>query len=161
MITVSFVCLGNICRSPMAELIFKHVMKERGLEHSFDIKSFGTSNEEEGNPIYPPAKRALRAHGIEGEHIARQICLKDVIDSDYILVMTSSNLMDILRLTGGEFGNKIFKLCSFTSAPRDVADPWYTGDFERAFVDIYDGINCFLEYILKEKKHALDYDARH
>ena len=161
MISVSFVCLGNICRSPMAELILKHLVKERGLEHSFDIKSFGTSDEEEGNHIYPPAKRTLRAHGIEGEHTARQISLKDVINSDFVLVMNSSNLFDILRLTGGEFGSKIFKLCSFTPTPRDVADPWYTGDFERAFVDIYEGVNCFLEYVLKEKTEALDYDLRH
>lgn len=161
MITVSFVCLGNICRSPMAELVCKRLVKERGVERSFDIKSFGTSDEEEGNPIYPPAKRTLEAHGIDGKHVARQICLSDVINSDYILVMDTSNLMDILRLTGGEYGNKIFKLCSFTQTPRDVADPWYTGDFERAFADIYDGVNCFLEYILKEKKSAFDYDKRH
>ncbi|MDE7082454.1 MAG: low molecular weight phosphotyrosine protein phosphatase [Clostridia bacterium] len=161
MITVSFVCLGNICRSPMAELILKHLVKERGIENSFDIKSFGTSDEEEGNPIYPPAKRTLRAHGIDGEHTARQLSLSDVINSDYILVMNSSNLFDVLRLTGGEFGNKIFKLCSFTPRPRDVADPWYTGDFEKAFNDIYEGVNCFLEYILKEKKFTLDYDRRH
>lgn len=161
MITVSFVCLGNICRSPMAELILKHLVKERGLEHSFDIKSFGTSDEEEGNPVYPPAKRTLRAHGIEGEHTAMQLSLKDVINSDFILVMSSSNLLDVLRLTGGEFGGKIFKLMSFTNSPRDVADPWYTGDFERAFVDIYEGVNGFLEYVLKEKKDAIDYDLRH
>lgn len=161
MITVSFVCLGNICRSPMAELILKHLVKERGLEHSFDIKSYGTSDEEEGNPVYPPAKRTLRAHGIEGEHTARQLSLKDVINSDFVLVMSSSNLLDVLRLTGGEFGGKIFKLMSFTKNPRDVADPWYTGDFERAFVDIYEGVNGFLEYVLKEKKDAIDYDLRH
>lgn len=101
----------------MAELILKHLVKERGLEHSFDIKSFGTSDEEEGNPIYPPAKRTLRAHGIEGEHTARQLSLKDVINSDYVLVMNSTNLLDVLRLTCGEFGDRIFKLCSFTSRP--------------------------------------------
>ena len=94
----------------MAELILKSLVKGRGLEHSFDIKSFGTSDEEEGNPIYPPAKRTLRAHGIVGEHTARQLSLKDVINSDYVLVMSSGNLLDVLRLTGGEFGSKIFKL---------------------------------------------------
>lgn len=158
MITVSFVCLGNICRSPMAELIFKNLVKERGIERSFDIKSFGTSNEEEGNRIYLPAKRTLTAHGIEGDHIARQITLKDIINSDYILVMNSSNLSDVLRLTGGEYGDKIFKLCAFTNNPRDIADPWYTLDFERAFNDIYDGANCFLEYVLKKHKDAIEYD---
>ncbi|MBD5584031.1 MAG: low molecular weight phosphotyrosine protein phosphatase [Clostridia bacterium] len=161
MITVSFVCLGNICRSPMAELICKHEVEKRNLALSFDIKSFATSEYEVGNPIYTPAKRTLEKHGIEGTHIARQITKKDVINSDYILVMDTNNLFDVLRLTSGEFGEKIFKLCSFTSNPRDVADPWYTGDFERAFNDIYDGVNCFLDSLLKEKKEAFDYDKRH
>ncbi|MCI8735310.1 MAG: low molecular weight phosphotyrosine protein phosphatase [Clostridia bacterium] len=161
MIHVSFVCLGNICRSPMAELIFRQIVKERGLENSFVINSFATSEYEVGNPIYPPAKKILAAHGISGEHIARQLTKKDVINSDYILVMDSDNLLDVLRLTGGEYGDKIFKLCSFTSRPRDIADPWYTRDFEKAFNDIYDGGNCFLEYLLKEKKEAFGYDRRH
>lgn len=161
MINVTFVCLGNICRSPTAELIFKHIVKERGLELSFNITSCGTSDCEEGNGIYPPAKRTLEAHGIGGKHVARQICLSDVINNDYILCMDSGNLFDILRLTGGEFGSKIFKLCSFTPQPRDVADPWYTRDFERAFTDIYDGCKCFLEFLLKEKAESFDYDKRH
>ena len=145
----------------MAELICKHEVEKRGLNLSFDIKSFATSEYEGGNPIYTPAKRTLEKHGIEGTHTARQITKKDVINSDYILVMDTNNLFDVLRLTSGEFGDKIFKLCSFTSNPRDVADPWYTGDFEKAFNDIYDGVNCFLDYLLKEKKEAFDYDKRH
>ena len=161
MINVSFVCLGNICRSPMAELIFKHLVDERGLTLSFNIKSFGTSDCEEGSPIYPSARRTLEKHGIAGEHIARQISLNDVINCDYILVMDESNLRDITRLTGGAFKDKIFKLCSFTSNPRDVADPWYTLNFEKAFNDIYEGCSCFLQYLLDEKKEALDYDKRH
>lgn len=161
MISVTFVCLGNICRSPMAELIFKNMVKERGLELSFNVTSSGTSDCEEGNGIYPPAKRTLEAHKIEGKHVARQLSLKEVINSDYILCMDSQNLLDILRLTGGEFGNKIFKLCSFTSNPRDVADPWYTRDFERAYADIYDGCKCFLEFLLRERGEGFDYDKRH
>lgn len=148
MINVTFVCLGNICRSPMAELIFKNMVKERGLELSFVITSCGTSDCEEGNPIYEPARRTLAAHGISGSHVARQQTLRDVKNNDYILVMDSSNLMDVLRLTCGGYGEKIFKLCSFTARPRDVADPWYTRDFERAFADIYDGCKCFLDYIV-------------
>ena len=103
MINVAFVCLGNICRSPMAELIFTQMVKERGLSLSFRISSYGTSDCEEGNPVYPPAKKTLTAHGIEGGHIAKQISLKEVINNDYILVMDSSNLWDMLRLTGGKF----------------------------------------------------------
>lgn len=161
MINVSFVCLGNICRSPMAELIFKHLVEVRGLALSFNINSFGTSDCEEGSPIYPAARRTLERHGILGEHIARHISLSDVINCDYILVMDESNLRDILALTCGAFKDKIFKICAFTSNPRDVADPWYTLNFEKAFSDIYDGCNCFLEYILKEKKSSFEYDKRH
>lgn len=161
MINVCFVCLGNICRSPMAELIFKDMTEKRGLALSFNVSSRATSSYEVGNPIYAPAKRTLEEHNIKGSHRSCQLTKSDVINNDYILVMDSGNLMDVLRLTGGEYGDKIFKLCSFTDNPRDVADPWYTRDFEKAFKDIYDGCNCFLEYLLKEKKQAFDYDKRH
>ena len=161
MINVTFVCLGNICRSPMGELIFKHIVKERGLALSFDISSCGTSSYEVGNPVYPPARRTLQAHGIEGGHTARQITKQDIINNDYILVMDSSNLMDVLRMTGANYSGKVYKLCSFTPNPRDVADPWYTGDFEKAYADIYEGCTCFLEYLLREKKEGFDYDKRH
>ncbi len=146
---VTFVCLGNICRSPMAELIFKDMVEREGLSSRFNITSYGTSDWEEGNPIYPPAAKTLAEHGIHGTHIARQLSLRDVINNDYILVMDSQNLMDVLRLTGGKFGQKIFKLCSFTSNPRDIADPWYTRDFEGAYWDIVDGCRSFLNYLLR------------
>ena len=161
MINVTFVCLGNICRSPMAELVFKNMVKERGLESSFCISSFGTSDEEEGNPIYPPAKKTLIMHGIAGNHTAKQLALKDVKNNDYILVMDSGNLMSIMHLTGGKYSEKVFKLCSFTDRPRDVADPWYTRDFERAFSDIEDGCRGFLEYVLKEKSELIKYNKNH
>lgn len=137
------------------------MVKERDLELSFRITSFGTSSCEEGSPIYAPAKKTLIRHGIPGNHIAKQISLKDVINNDYILVMDGNNLFDVLRLTGGEYGEKIFKLCSFTKYPRDVADPWYTLDFEKAYADIEDGCRAFLEYILEEKSEAIEYDKRH
>lgn len=161
MINVAFVCLGNICRSPMGELIFKDMVRERGMESSFNISSFGTSDCEEGNPVYPPAKRALIRHGIAGNHTARQLSLKDVINNDYILVMDSQNLADVLALTGGKFSDKILKLCSFTSRPRDIADPWYTLDFERAFSDIEDGCASFLDYLSVNRAEMFDYDKRH
>ena len=161
MINVTFVCLGNICRSPMAELVFKNMVEERGLSKSFCISSFGTSDEEEGNPIYPPAKRTLVMHGIAGNHTACQLSLKDIKNNDYILVMDGRNLMSIMHLTGGAYSEKVFKLCSFTDNPRDVADPWYTRDFEKAFSDIVDGCKGFLEYILKEKSELINYNNRH
>lgn len=161
MIGVAFVCLGNICRSPTAELVFKRAAEERGIANSFCVSSFGTSEEEEGNPIYPHALKTLRAHGIAGEHRAKQLTLKDVINNDYILVMDGENLIDVLRLTGGKFGEKIFKLGSFLSRPRDIDDPWYTRDFERAFCEISEGCNGFMEYLLREKRAAINYDLRH
>lgn len=161
MINVAFVCLGNICRSPMAELIFKKLVTERELDLSFRIGSFATSDCEEGSPIYPPAKKTLAKHGVEGTHISRQLSLKDVKNYDYILIMDSNNLFDVLRLTGGNYSEKIYKLCSFTSRPRDVADPWYTLDFEKAYSDIEEGCRAFLEFLLKEKAEAFAYDKRH
>lgn len=161
MLNVAFVCLGNICRSPMAELIFKKLIKERKLNAGFRVSSFGTSDCEEGNSVYPPAKKTLEAHGVEGNHIARQISLKDIKNNDYILVMDSGNLLDLLNLTGGKYGEKIFKLMSFTPNPADVADPWYTRNFEKAYADIAEGCNCFLGYLLKEKSEFFGYIMRH
>lgn len=161
MIDVVFVCLGNICRSPMAELIFKKMVEEEGLALSFNVTSAGTSDEEEGNPIYPPARRILADHGICGAHRARQLTLRNVINADYVLVMDSQNLFDVLRLTGGKFGEKVFKLCSFTDNPRDVSDPWYTRNFQLAYSDIYDGCRAFLNYVKRERAQGLSYDKRH
>lgn len=161
MIRVTFVCLGNICRSPMGEAILKKLAADMGLESSFLITSRGTSDEEEGNPVYPPALKTLRAHGYDISHRAAQLTLQDVINCDYILVMNTSNLMDVLRLTAGKFGGKVFKLLSFTGEEGDVADPWYTRDFERAFYDIERGCRAFLDYVLKEHKEELSYDRRH
>lgn len=145
----------------MAELIFKDMVKEEGVESSFCITSFGTSDEEEGNPIYPPAKRTLISHGIAGSHTAKQLSLKDVKNNDYVLVMDGRNLLDVMHLTGGEYSEKVFRLCSFTDNDRDVADPWYTRDFERAFADIRDGCKAFLEFVLKEKSELIKYNNRH
>ncbi len=145
----------------MAELIFKNLANERGLLQSFCISSFGISDCEEGNPIYPPAKKTLIMHGIAGNHRAKQISLTDIINNDYVLVMDTQNLNDLMRLTGGEFSDKIFKLCSFCASPRDVADPWYTRDFGRAYADIEEGCRAFLDYLLKTKPDVFDYDKRH
>ncbi len=161
MINVAFVCLGNICRSPMAELIFKNMIKERGLSSSFCVTSFGTSDCEQGNPIYLPAKKTLIMHGIAGNHTAKQISLSDIKNNDFILCMDSGNYRDLVRLAGESNSAKVFKLCSFTSCPRDVADPWYTRDFERAFSDITDGCAAFLEFVLSDRADMINYDKRH
>ncbi len=161
MISVNFVCLGNICRSPMGELIFKKLVEEEGLALSFEITSCGTSSYEVGNCIYPPAQRVLKSHGVCGSHTARQIQKRDIVNCDYILCMDSNNLLDVLRLAGSEYGGKVYKLLSFTGEARDVADPWYTGDFERAYADIYNGCRAFLQFLLTQHGAELDYDRRH
>ena len=139
----------------MAEFVFKKMTAERGLAPKFRITSFGTSDCEADNPIYPPARTTLNNHGIYGEHRARQLTLSDVINNDYVLVMDSQNLIDVLRLTSGAYSDKIFKLCNFTKKPRDVADPWYTRDFEKAYSDILDGCQSFLNYLEEERGNLL------
>ncbi len=150
MIKVTFVCLGNICRSPMAELIFKHILNKQGLSNKFDVTSCATSSYEIGEPIYHLAKQTLTKHNIKGSHIAKRIS-KQEIESDFILVMDSSNYRDVMKLNGVD-KNKVFKLCDFTDNPRDVADPWYTRDFETAYNDIVDGCTAFLQYLKTNKK---------
>lgn len=150
MIHVLFVCLGNICRSPMAELIFKKLVQERGVRDRFSIDSCATSGYEVGNAVYPPALRVLRAHGVEGNHTARRITPLDLAQNDYVLVMDEENLRAVNRLAQANERGKIRKLCSFTDRPRDVADPWYTGDFERAYADIREGCAAFLDFVLED-----------
>ena len=146
---IIFVCLGNICRSPMAELVFKDMVKRQGLK--LEIDSCGTSDEEEGNGIYPPAKAELNRHGIFGEHTARQITKSDVVNADYILGMDGSNMRVLHRLAGEKYADKLSRLCDFTDNPRDVADPWYTRNFKKAYEDIVDGCSAFLNYLLAQE----------
>lgn len=144
MISVAFVCLGNICRSPMAELIFKDMVERGGIAEHFRIDSFGTSDEEEGNPVYPLAARTLAAHGIVGSHVAKKMTCADVENFDYVLVMEEKNRSRLILTTNGRYYDKMKRLCDYTDSPRDVVDPWYTRDFERAYIDIYDGCAAFL-----------------
>lgn len=145
MLKIVFVCLGNICRSPMAELIFKNLIEKENIANLFDVTSSATSNYEIGEPIYPPAARELAKHNITGYHTAKKIS-KSELDSDFILVMDSSNYRDICNIDGVK-RNNVFKLCDFTDNPRDVADPWYTNNFTTAYNDILDGCTAFLRYL--------------
>lgn len=159
--SVTFVCLGNICRSPMAEAVFSRIAVERGVASSFRINSFGTSDCEEGNPVYPPVQRVLRERGYNFTHRAKKISLSDVKNADYILVMDGMNLSDLTRMTGGNCPEKIFMLGHFLPEKREIDDPWYTRDFERTYDEIYSSCLAFLDYLLKEHAQAFGYDKRH
>lgn len=144
MTRIMFVCHGNICRSPMAEFIFKALVKERGLEDEFVIKSSATSTEEIwngiGNPIYPPAQEELRRQGIPFEkRRAVQLTRSDLDEYDFFIGMDSANIRNMRRILGEGAEKKIYKLMDFTSRGGDVADPWYSDRFDIAYSDIYDG----------------------
>ena len=152
---ILFVCLGNICRSPMAEFIMKSIISERGLSDRFYIASAATSTEEiwngVGNPVYPPAKRELAKHGIscEGKR-AVQITKADYGKYDYILGMEERNIRNILRIVGKDPEHKVKLLLDYSDHPRDIADPWYTGNFESTYRDVVEGCEGFLLYLERE-----------
>ena len=135
---ILFVCHGNICRSPMAEFIFKDMVLSKGLEKFFHIESAAVSTEETGNSIYPPAKRCLNAHGIQFDKskTARQITRADYDRFDLIICMDRMNLRWLRYIIPDDPGNKVHLMMSYTGTDRDVADPWYTGDFETTYRDI-------------------------
>ena len=143
---VLFVCHGNICRSPMAEFILKALVRARGLEDLYYIESAAVSSEETGNPIYPPAKRCLSQHGVPFDtgKRARQVTPADYGRFDRIICMDASNLRLIRRIIPSDPEGKIHLLMSYTGTGRDVADPWYTGDFETTFQDLLAGCEAML-----------------
>jgi len=146
MTKVLFVCLGNICRSPMAEFLFKDMVEKRGLKDKFFIESAGTSNEEEGNPVHYGARAKLAEFGIstEGKY-ARQLKKDDYKKFDYIIAMEQRNLRDIYRILGEDKENKVYRLLDFSDNPRDIADPWYTHNFDITYNDIMEGLKAFLK----------------
>ena len=150
MMRVLFICHGNICRSPMAEFVMKALVKARGLENEYLIESAAVSLEEIGNPIYPPAKRCLTQHGIPFDNAkrARQITRADYARFDRIICMDGSNLRWLRRIIPDDPERKIHLLMAYTGMGRDVADPWYTGDFETAFQDILEGCEAMLDSVI-------------
>ena len=160
-IRVLFICHGNICRSPISEYVLKDMVEKRGLTDAFEIASAATSTEEiwngKGNPIYPPAQAELRRHGI-GETAytnfsgkrARQVTKQDYQYYDYLLCADSNNIRNTLRITGPDKEGKVKLLLDFTDRPgRSIADPWYTGDFEETYRDVYEGCTALLEFLEK------------
>ena len=143
MVKVLFVCHGNICRSPMAEFVMKDLVKKAGVGERFQIASAAVSREELGNPVYPPARRELQKHGIRCDgHAAHQITRRELEEYDHIFYMDQSNARYLRRLFGAD-ADKCRPLIS-----RDVADPWYTGDFAQTWEDILSGCQAVLEEIL-------------
>lgn len=153
MISVLFVCLGNICRSPMAEFVFKDIVNKKGLSDNFFIDSAATSNENEitKEGIYYATKDILKEKNIPfTEHISRQMKKEDYDRFDYILGMEEKNIKNILKIIGNDKENKVFRLLDFTDNPRDIIDPWYYGNFDSTYYDIEYGCEAFLEYVLNK-----------
>ena len=148
---ILFVCHGNICRSPMAEFIMKEKVKDAGLEAVFHIQSAATSAEEIGNPVYPPARRKLAEHGIScAGKTARQLTRKDYERFDLLVGMDSANIRNMQRICGGDPLGKLHRLLDYTARPGDVADPWYTGDFQATWEDVNEGCAALLDKLKKE-----------
>lgn len=143
---ILFVCLGNICRSPMAEFVMKKMVADAKLTHQFEIASAATSTEEVGHPVYPPAKRKLAENGIGcAGKTARQMTRADYEYYDHIIAMDHSNLRNINRIIGSDDQGKVSLLMDHTPHPHDVADPWYTGNFDATWKDVTEGCSALLE----------------
>ena len=151
-IRILFVCHGNICRSPMAEFLMKDLVAKRGVADRFEIASAATSTEELGNPVYPPARRKLAEHDLRCDgKTAVQMKKADYEKYDYLVCMDSRNLRNMARITGGDPQNKFIRLLDLTDLKRDVADPWYTDDFDATWNDLTVGCAALLEKILRKE----------
>ena len=149
MIKILFVCHGNICRSPMAEFVMKKLVADAGLSDKFVIESAATSTEEIGNPVYPPAKRKLAEHGIScAGKTARQMNKGDYAKFDLLIGMDSANIRNMTRICSGDPEDKIKLLLNYAGLNRDVADPWYTGDFDATWNDVSKGCRALLETLI-------------
>ena len=143
---ILFVCHGNICRSPMAEFIMKDIVKKAGMDEQFHIESAATSTEEIGNSVYPPARRKLAEHGISCEgKTARQMTRSDYDRFDLLVGMDEWNIRNMKRIAGGDPDRKIFKMLDFISRHGDVADPWYTGNFDATWRDCLEGCEMIFQ----------------
>ena len=148
MIKILFVCHGNICRSPMAEFVMKDLVKKQGLEDEFYIASAATSTEEIGNSVHYGTKKKLEEFGISTEgKTAIRLTKTDYEKYDFILGMESYNLVNIKRIIGNDDAHKVYRLLDFSNVPRDIADPWYTGDFDSTYKDVYEGCQALLKYL--------------
>ena len=161
MIKILFVCHGNICHSPMAEFVMKDLVKKAGLESQFHIESAATNTEEIGNPVYPPACRKLAEYDISCAS-ARQLKNKDYDQYDLLIGMDQPNFRNMHRICGGDPDGKIHLLAEFSDRPKaEVADPWYTGDFEQTWQDVLAGCRELLQAVKWEREQrAMRCDMR-
>ena len=151
MVKILFVCHGNICRSPMAEFVMKDLVRKAGADTEFFIASAATSTEEIGNPVYPPARRKLAEHGIGcAGKTARQLRREDYDRFDLLIGMDGANLRNMRRICGGDPEGKLSLLLDWAGRSGDVADPWYTGDFEATWQDVLAGCQGLLDALIKE-----------
>lgn len=153
MIKVLFICHGNICRSPMAEFVMKDMVKKAGLENEIYVASAATSTEEIGNRVHPGTTKKLKEFGIStAGKTAVQLKKSDYENYDYLLAMESYNLRNMKRIIGSEDPEqKVYRLLDFSKASRDIADPWYTGNFDVTYNDIYEGCEALLKYLMEHK----------
>ena len=152
MIKILFLCHGNICRSPMAEAVFRHMLEERGLGERFAVDSAAVSAEEIGNPVYPEANRTLVAHGLPASnHHAWQLTRADYDRYDFFIGMDQENIYRMRQIFGGDSQRKVGLLLAYTEHPREVEDPWYTGRFDRVFDLITQGCQALLETLLADE----------
>ena len=153
---ILFICHGNICRSPMAEFVMKDLVKKAGLASQFHIESAATSREEIGNPVYPPARRKLAEHGITcSNHTARQLTNQDYDEYDLLIGMDRANLRGMYCICGGDYSGKMSLLMDHTDHPGNVADPWYTENFEATWQDVLEGCRGLWDE-LTESEHGED-----
>lgn len=151
-IAVLFVCHGNICRSTMAQYIAQHLVTQSGMESNFYIDSAATSREEIGNPVHYGTRRKLEAEGIFcGDHRARQLKKSDYDEFDFLIGMDTQNIRNMYRILGEDPEQKVYKLLDFTERKGDIADPWYTGNFDLTYRDVLDGCRGLLKFIEEQE----------
>ena len=149
MIKILFVCHGNICRSPLAEYLFRDMAEKAGVEGLFEVRSTAVSMEEYGNPVYPPVKRILRERGIDCSGKHAEITVREDYDRyDYLICMDESNLSRLRRIVGNDPQGKIHLLMEYTGTRRSVADPYYSGDFAECLRDVEAGCKALLKSLL-------------
>jgi protein-tyrosine phosphatase len=147
---VLFICHGNICRSPMSEYVMKDMLDKRHLNNEFYIASAATSREEIGNPVHRGTREILRKQGIstEGKY-AVQMTKADYKNYDYLIAMDKWNISNMMKIVGSDPDGKVKRLLDFADNPRDIADPWYTGDFTTTYQDVCEGCEAFLNWLLE------------